>query len=269
VEKREVCENRKRKKLEATAENEEAARKYLRKLVDTVRAETLGAPAFLGPEVRRLPVNAILDKLEAHYKLGGKRGIPREVGPRMKSQLKPLHDFFGGMRAVSIDEGKVQDFVTLLLSKGKQNATVNRSLQLLKQAYKGSKLPCAFASLSLLDETGNVRKGKFSQAEVTRLLIALPKYLADTAEFVYETGARAGEILKLHWSYLQGDAIEVPAMDTKSRKSRTDPRGGYGAIRIPTATLVSRCRRQRSFLSLAQYGTLERNNNPEPTPAPQ
>lgn len=221
VEKREVCLNRKGEKLEATAENEEAARKYLRKQVDAITAEKLGGPAFVGPEMRRLPVNVILNKLEAHYKLGGKRGIPREVGPQMKSHLKPLRDFFGHTRAVAIDEDKVQKFVSLLLSKGKQNATVNRSLQLLKQAYKVNKLPCAFGDLSLLDESQNVRKGKFAQAEVMRLLIALPKYLADVAEFAYETGARAGEILKLRWSYLRADAIEVPASDTKSRKSRS------------------------------------------------
>ncbi len=221
MEKREVCLNRKGEKLEATPENEEAARKYLRKQVDAVTAEKLGGPAFLGPEMRRLGVNAILDKLEAHYKLGGKRGIPREVGPQMKSHLKPLRDFFGKTRAVTVDEVKVGKFVSLLLSKGKQNATVNRSLQLLKQAYKIGKLPCAFADLSLLDESGNVRKGKFAQAEVTRLLIALPKYLADVAEFAYETGARVGEILKLRWSYVRGDAIEVPAGDTKNRKPRS------------------------------------------------
>ena len=52
-----------------------------------VRAETLGGPAFLGPEMRRLSANAMLDKLEAHYKLGGRRGIPREVGPQMKSHI--------------------------------------------------------------------------------------------------------------------------------------------------------------------------------------
>jgi integrase len=62
---------------------------------------------------------------------------------------------------------------------------------------------------------------KFSQEEVVRLLIALPKYLADVAEFAYETGARAGEILKLRWSYVLGDAIEVPRTDTKNRKARS------------------------------------------------
>lgn len=64
-----------------------------------------------------------------------------------------------------------------------QNATVNRSLQLLRQVYRVSKLPCAFSDLALLDESGMVRKGKFSQEEVARLLTAMPKYLADVAEF--------------------------------------------------------------------------------------
>jgi hypothetical protein len=95
AEKREVCLSRKGEKLEATAENEGAARKYLRKRVDEVSTEKLRGPAFIGPEIRRLSVTAILDKLEAHYKLGGKRGIPREVGPQMKSHLKPLRVFFG------------------------------------------------------------------------------------------------------------------------------------------------------------------------------
>jgi integrase len=222
VEKREICLNRKReKKLEATAENEDAAWKYLREQVAAVRAETLGAPAFLGPEMRRLRVNKILDKLEAHYRRGGKYGIRREVSPQMKSHLRPLRDFFGNMRAVAIDEDKVQEFVRLLLSRGKQNSTINRSLQLLRQSFRVSKLPSAFTNLSLLDETGNVRKGKFTPAEVKELLIALPEYLADVSEFAYETGARAGEVLKLRWSYVQGDAIEVPAIDTKNRKPRS------------------------------------------------
>lgn len=46
-------------------------------------------------------------------------------------------------------------------------------------------------------------------------------YMANVARFAYETGARAGEILKLRWSYLGRDAISVPAKDTKNRKSRS------------------------------------------------
>lgn len=107
-----------------------------------VAAEIGGGPIFLGPEMRRLRVGVLLDRLEAHYQLGGKRRVPREVGPQMKSHLKPLRGFFGDMRAVTIDEIKVHEFVSLLLSKGRQNSTVNRSLQLLKQACKDQPSLC-------------------------------------------------------------------------------------------------------------------------------
>src|ERR1700747_1955013 len=125
IEKREICRNRKDEKLEATTENEKTAREYLRKLRRAVVAETGGGPLFLGPEMRRLRVGALLDKLKAIYALGGRRRVPREVGPQMKSHLKPLREFFGDMRAVTVDEIRVQEFVSLLLSKGKQNSTVN------------------------------------------------------------------------------------------------------------------------------------------------
>ena len=47
-EKREVCLNRKKYKLVAIPENESAAKVYLRKLVDAIRAETRGGSSFSG-----------------------------------------------------------------------------------------------------------------------------------------------------------------------------------------------------------------------------
>jgi integrase len=227
----EVCFDRKNSKIPATvdaegkpdegAENTKQARKYLRKLVDAVRAESHGAPAFIVPETRRLTVNAILDQLEIEYKKGDRRKrIPREISPQMKSHLKRVRDYFGEMRAVNVDGEKVQEFVSSTIARGKQNATVNRSLQLLGQAYKISRVPCGF-QLSLLDESQNVRKGKFTPEEAVRVAISLPAYLSDVARFAYESGARVGEILKMRWGYVQGEVIAVPAADTKSRTARS------------------------------------------------
>jgi integrase len=44
--------------------------------------------------------------------------------------------------------------------------------------------------------------------------------MADVARWAYETGARAGEILKLKWGYISGDVISIPATDCKNRKPR-------------------------------------------------
>ena len=46
-------------------------------------------------------------------------------------------------------------------------------------------------------EKGNVRKGKFTPAEAEAVFNNLPPYMADVAEFAYETGHRSGEIRKL------------------------------------------------------------------------
>jgi hypothetical protein len=236
---REVCLDRKNVKLLATAENEPLARKYLSKLVNAIRAEMSGGREFLAPDMRRITVNVILDKLQTHYMLGGKKRIPRKVTPQMKSQLAPLRSFFGNMRAVFVNEGNVQEFISLLLSQSKANATINRSLSWLKQAYTVSKIPCAFSGLEPLDESQNVRTGKFTQLEAARLFAVLPGYLSDVAQFAYECGARSGEILKLRWSYVRGDAIEVPATDTKTRKARSI------AITETIADIIARRRKAR------------------------
>jgi integrase len=71
-----------------------------------------------------------------------------------------------------------------------------------------------------LDES-NVRKGKFTNDEAEIIFAGLPLYMASVARFAYETRARAGEILKLKWSYLGSGAISVPAPDTKNRQPRS------------------------------------------------
>ena len=214
---REVARDRKGNKLENTDANEKAARDYLKKLVMAVGAESLGAPAFLGPDKRRQTVNDILDKLVMDYEKENEDGISRKVGPQMKSHLKRVRDFFGDTRAVGVSDAKVDEFKKHLRSAGLAKATVNRSLQLLKQSFKVAGLNAPL--VEFYSEKDNVRKGKFSQTEVNRLLIALPEYLRDVAAYAYETGTRAGEILNLRWEYVKGDAIAVPGEITKNRES--------------------------------------------------
>jgi integrase len=161
--------------------------------------------------------------LIAEYKLGGKRHIPREVGAPMQSQINRLREHFGAMRAMDVHKRDVNDFVSMLRSEGKKNATVNRFLQLLQQAYTVAVTadpPVLSRALTVpkLDESENVRKGKFSDEEAQQIFAGLPDYMTDVARFAYETGARSGEIRKLKWSWLHGDAISVPASACKGRK---------------------------------------------------
>ena len=72
----------------------------------------------------------------------------------------------------------------------------------------------------MLDESDNVRKGKFEPAQRTLLFEALPEYLTDFADFANEAGSRSGEIKSLQWSFLQTESIVVPPEYCKNRKPR-------------------------------------------------
>ena len=207
-------------------EDEKKAESFLKHRLKEVGADQIGARQFAGPKQDRVLVNEILDDLVAEYKLGGKRRTPREVNPQMQSHLKRVREYFGAMRAMEVHKHHVNEFISLLKDDGKQNATVNRSLQLLGQAYAlacTSDPPILSRMLKVpkLDETNNIRKGKFTNDEAQIIFAGLPAYMATVARFAYVTGARAGEILKLRWSYVRGNAISVPATDTKNRRPRS------------------------------------------------
>lgn len=185
-----------------------------------------GGRAFIGPEQSRILVSELLDDLVAEYRLGGKQRITREPSPQYLSTIKQVREYFGMMRAAAVRKAHVEEFVSLRQKQGKRNATINRALEMLGAAFRLAVVadpPKVARTLKIreLDESGNVRKGKFSKLEMEQVVASLPAYLADVARFAYETGARSGEILKLRWSYLDGDAICVPSSDTKSRKPRS------------------------------------------------
>jgi len=144
----------------------------------------------------------------------------------MKSHLRRLRNYFGDGRAFDVGSRDIESFVSELRTEKKANATINRSLQLLHQAYdyavtsdppKLSRAP----KIELLSESDNRRTGEFTAAEAEQLARSLPSYMADVARFAYETGARAGEILQLCWPHLDGSGINVSGAITKNGQDRT------------------------------------------------
>jgi integrase len=182
---------------------------------------------FLGPAQERISVNELLDDLVAQYRLGGKKRIPREMEPGMRSNLRSVRDYFGEKRVATVTKRHVDEFISRLKVERKSNATVNRRTQLLSQAFKiavNADPPKVLRPLAItkLDESDNLRKGKFTEQEAQLVFSrSLPDYLVDVGRFAYEVGSRRKELLNLRWSYDKGDAIEVPREDTKTRKPRT------------------------------------------------
>jgi integrase len=200
------------------------AEKFLSRKLKDRDADLIAAKVFITPQQERVTVNQILDVLVTKYESGGDDGETRVVNPPMKSHLKRLRAFFGAMRAMSVYQCHVDEFRSRLKAEGKKNATVNRPLQLLEQSYRiaATSNPPVLSRILTVNKApeNNVRKGKFTHAEAQAIFAGLPEHMAGVARFAYETGARAGEILKLKWEYLEQGKIAVPASDTKNRTAR-------------------------------------------------
>ena len=77
--------------------------------------------------------------------------------------------------------------------------------------------------ITRLDETGNVRKGFFTEPEIRRVLTRLSPDLADFVLWGWLTGWRRGEIASLHWTDLENHCIELRAENAKTGKPRSVP----------------------------------------------
>jgi integrase len=203
--------------------NEKKAQNFLRRKLKEVGADQIGAKAFIAPQQEKVTVNEILDDYVNHYRRGGKRSIPREPDSSMTGHLKRVRDFLGDRKAMLIGTAEIDSFIAHLQSEGKANATINRSLEMLRAAYRyavGQNPPKLLRAITIrkLDESTNVRKGKFSPQEAEAVAENVPDHLSDVCRFGYVTGCRAGEILGLRWSFLENDAIVVPATLTKNRR---------------------------------------------------
>jgi integrase len=203
---------------------EAQGKKALRLLREQKGAQNLGLLPLMAPRQDRIRVNELLDDLVAEYRKGGKKGIPREPDRPMLSHLKRLRNYFGGMRAVDAPR-HIEAFISFLQGKIKANATINRATQLLEQAFAiaaAASPPKVLRPLKIrkLDESGNVRKGKFTEREAEAVASSLPACMSDAARFAYEVGSHSGEILQLRWDYLEPEGFRVSFEITKNREQR-------------------------------------------------
>jgi integrase len=203
----------------AKTSNENAAQKYLRKKLKEVHAHELDpAKPFITQRDRRRTVDNLMDGLKADFEIRGK------WNPQANSNVQHVRAAFGNIRATALTGEQVDHYIQRRLSDGAAKASINRVTQLLKQAYGLADLPAP--RIRRLDETDNVRRGFFTEAEVRRVLTNLPSELADFTLFAWLTGMRKGEIASLRWEDFDGDCIRLRAEDAKNGTARLIPLEG-------------------------------------------
>jgi integrase len=251
-------------KIEATEGGRREAEKFLKRRLDEIAGERHGGRPFVGPQQERLTVAELLDALEADYTLRGK------WNNRVASSMKPLREYFAECRTVQVTSEVVDNFIAELLRgdlareiPSKSPATINRSTQLLAQAYKLAiqrrRLATAPA-IRRLSEAGNARQGFFTETEFRTVMEQLPDYLQDFALFAYFTGWRKGETASLRWEDVDGDVIRLRSQNSKNREGRTVPLVGELAELVERRKAERRVER-KGVVMLSDF-VFHRDGNP-------
>ena len=131
----------------------------------------------------------------------------------------------------------VQDVLHLLCESATSNATVNRTLELLRAILRKSVNDWEWLEraphIRMLPEP--TRRIRFlTREEAQRLLAELPEHLADMAAFSLSTGLRASNVTGLQWS--QVDLVKqlawVHADQAKARKAIPVPLNAEAVVLV-------------------------------------
>jgi hypothetical protein len=142
---------------ESTGETDPVkAAKFLKRRLKEVGADQLGIQKFTTPKVAKTTIHELIEALKADYELRGK------ASPQNLSVLKRVDTDFGAYRAVDLTAEKVDKYIEQRLVDGDRPATINRTTQMLGQAYalavKRETLTRA-PYIRHLSEAGNARQG--------------------------------------------------------------------------------------------------------------
>ncbi len=180
--------------------------------------------AGTGAAVLSVTVGDLLDDLLRDYRLNKKDLNSAEQIVRL--HLRPT---FGAMSASRLGTTDLHRFTEVRLNEGAAPATVNRSLALLRRAFKlGSKASppkvARMPNFELLAEK-NARQGFLELDEYRAILRELPTNIQPVLTFAFFTGCRRGEILSLRWSQvdLRAAIVRLQPNSTKNGAGRIIP----------------------------------------------
>lgn len=132
--------------------------------------------------------------------------------------VKLLLPYIGAQPLAEVCSDSLEDFINDRLEDGVKNATINRSLEVVRtvmnraaRVWREHRKPWLAAAplIEMLDESAQARQPRpISWAEQAQLLPQLPAHLADMVEFTLNTGARDENVCGLRWNW----EVEVPEL---------------------------------------------------------
>ncbi len=171
------------------------------------------------PHQDRITVSDLLDHLEHDYRIRNK------FSPSLKSHLQRARDAFGHYRATILTPKHIDTFIEAELEAGRAPATINRSTQLVGQAYNLALRRKELNTKPYIRKLPehNARQGFFEHDEYERVIDHLPEYLKDACRFAYLSGWRRGEVFTLEWTDVDQRArvIRLRPEESKNGQGRT------------------------------------------------
>lgn len=215
-----------------TTDYAEAVKTLQRKLGEIAVGKSAGA--------ERIRISALLELLIEDYRLHDRADLC-EAEQRVNRLLKP---HFGHLRASGFTTKAVHLYIEFRKKDGKQNATINRELALLRRAFKlgyehEPQLVFRLPVIKALPED-NVREGFLERDKYRLILAALTDEVKPVFVVAYHLGMRTGELLKIKRSWVDFDEglIYVNGRVTKNRHPKTAPI--YGDMKPWLEMLLSR-----------------------------
>jgi integrase len=150
-------------------------------------------------------------------------------GSKYISSLGPLDDYFVGRKATDIRAPQITLFKKERRAMGVGNASVNRSLGLLRRmfslAVRQERFPQDRVPFFEMLEEPQPRVGFLKPEEFVKLRVELPENLRPVLALGYYCGMRLGEIGRLKWSGvdLTRGEITLQGNETKNGRPRAIP----------------------------------------------
>ena len=228
-----------KQKWESTKQKDfNKARQCLKQRLREIGADVIGAKKFVGPQNEKLTVDKILDFLTKDLE------VRKKLSSQAVSKMEPLRKALGPMAAIGVSDDMIREYMLLRLKgpgpkprtlMGRElrklgrrrpvsNATVNRELQFLTQAYNlKAKEVGTGPTIPKLGE--RVREGFYERAVFEEIAGRLPHDLQDFARWGYFTGWRKGEISSLRWMDLNMEdrQLRLRGQFSKNGEQRTVP----------------------------------------------
>lgn len=243
---------------ESTGETElEVAERYLAKRIQEIRSEVV-----YGERRER-----IFDEAAARFieEYGHKRSLDRDI-----DTLKAVMPYIGQIALQKIHSASLDQYIRDRKAAKISAGTLNRDMAIIRRVLKLCVVmwrdeqgrPWLDSAPLLPTVQGEKRKAHpLTVVEQERLIVGMPRYLADMALFALHTGLRDQEICGLKWEHeakisgTQESVFIVTEERAKNGHERIVP------LNAVARSIVDRYRDQSAFVFHLKGNRLERMNN--------